>query len=154
MPSLLPRQRVVNTAANDHQFDQFQGFSRPPLLVLAAYGEASSQSLSDVCRPLSDCTCGRLKRRFPKREHRHDCVERHDLWMWRALCNTHIGHHREQRLHDEITALHVDMEYEQIYLGELPMVDPIGHPKNALLRQTLQSSWHGDSGQGLGRGVQ
>jgi putative alpha-1,2-mannosidase len=69
---------VVNTAANDHRFDQFQGFSMLHLQALSGFGEASSQSLSNVCRPLSDCTYDMLKPHFPKCEHHHDYEELRD----------------------------------------------------------------------------
>jgi hypothetical protein len=35
--------------------------------------------------------------------------------MWQVLCNKHIDRHLWQILHDEKVALHVDMEFEQIY---------------------------------------
>jgi hypothetical protein len=35
--------------------------------------------------------------------------------MWQVLRNKHIDHHLGQKLHVEKVALHVDMEFEQIY---------------------------------------
>jgi hypothetical protein len=42
-------------------------------------------------------------------------VESRGQLMWQVLCNKHIDHHLGQKLHDEKVALHVDMEFEQIY---------------------------------------
>jgi hypothetical protein len=73
----LPLQMAVSTATSDHRFGQFQGFSTPPQLVHVVTDEVATQSLSNVYRPLSDCTYGRPKRRFPKYGRRHDFGELH-----------------------------------------------------------------------------
>ena len=70
---------------------------------------------SNVYRPLGGCTCDKLKRRFPNCVRRLDCAESRGQLMWQVLCNKHIDHHLGQKLHDEKVALHVDMEFEQIY---------------------------------------
>jgi hypothetical protein len=69
----------------------------------------------NVCRPLGDCTCGKLKQHFPSCVPRLDCAESHGQSKLQVQSNKHIGHHLGQILRDEKVALHVDMEFEQIY---------------------------------------
>jgi hypothetical protein len=110
-----PRQMARDTVAICDLCDQFQGFSK--LRQLARVEESLIANLipSNVYLPLSDCTCGTLKRRFPNCAHHHDCAESRGQLMWQVLCNKHIDRHLWQILHDEKVALHVDMEFEQIY---------------------------------------
>jgi hypothetical protein len=70
---------------------------------------------SNVYRPLDDCTCGTLKRRFPNCAHRHDCAESHGQSMSQVRNSKRIDRHLGQKLRDEKVEPHDDMEFEQIY---------------------------------------
>jgi hypothetical protein len=93
----------------------FQGFSKPHQLVRVEECVVATPIPLNVCRPSGDCTCDKLKRRFPNCARRLDCAESHGQWMLQVQSNKHIGHRLWQILHDEKVALHVDMEFEQIY---------------------------------------
>jgi hypothetical protein len=95
--------------------DQFQGFSKPPQLVRVEECVVATLIPLNVCRPLGDCTCGKLKQHFPSCVPRRDCAESHGQSKLQVQSNKHIGHRLWQILHDEKVALHVDMEFEQIY---------------------------------------
>jgi hypothetical protein len=110
-----PHQMARDTAAICDLCDLFQGFSKPRQLVRVAKCVSATLIPLNVCRPSGDCTYGKLKRRFPNCVPRLDCAELHGQSMLQVRCNKHIDHHLWQILRDEKVALHVDMEFVQIY---------------------------------------
>jgi len=115
MPSLQPHQMARDTAATCDLCDQFQGFSTPRLLARVEVSVISNPIPSNVYQPLGDCTCGKLKQRFPNCVPRLDCEESHGQSMLQVPRNKHNAHHLLQILHDEKVELHDDKEFEQIY---------------------------------------
>jgi hypothetical protein len=106
---------ALGTATTCDLCDQFQGFSKPPQLVRVEECVIATLIPLNVCRPLGDCTCGKLKQHFPSCVHRLDCAESHGQSKLQVRSNKHIDRHLGQKLHDEKVALHDDMEFEQIY---------------------------------------
>jgi hypothetical protein len=104
-----------DTAATCDLCDQFPEFAMPRPLARVEESVIANLIPSNVYLPLSDCTCGTLKPRFPNCAHRHDCAESHGQSMSQVRRNKHIAHHLWQILRDEKVVLHVDMEFEQIY---------------------------------------
>jgi hypothetical protein len=106
---------ALGTATTCDLCDQFQGFSKPPQLVRVEECVIATLIPLNVCRPLGDCTCGKLKQHFPSCVPRLDCAESHGQSKLQVQSNKHIGHRLGQKLRDEKVALHVDKEFEQIY---------------------------------------
>jgi hypothetical protein len=104
-----------DTATTCDLYDLFQGFSKPHQLARVEESLIANLTPSNVYLPLSDCTCGTLKRHFPSCAHRHDCEESHGQSMSQVQCNRRIDHHLWQKLRDEKVEQHDDMEFEQIY---------------------------------------
>jgi hypothetical protein len=106
---------VLNTATICDLCDLFPEFSMLRQLVRVAKYAGASPSLLIAYLPLSDCTYGKQRQRFPSCAHLHDCAESHDQSMLQEQSNRHSGCYRGQRLHAWKVELHVDMECEQIY---------------------------------------
>jgi hypothetical protein len=104
-----------DTAATCDLCGLFQGFSKPHQLVRVEGYVIATLIPLNACRPLGDCTCDKLKRRFPNCVRRLDCAESHGQWMLQVQRSKRIDHHLGQKLRDEKVALHVDTEFEQIY---------------------------------------
>jgi hypothetical protein len=115
MQLLQPHQMALGTATICDLCDLFQGFSKQPQLARVEASLSATLIPSNFYQPLSDCTCGMQKQRFPSCVHRHDCAESHGQSMLQVLSNKHIDHHLWQKLRDEKVELHVDMEFEQTY---------------------------------------
>jgi len=106
---------ALDTATTCDLCDQFQEFAMLHLQARVEESLIANLIPSNVYQPLSDCTCDKLKRRFPNCVPHLDCVESHGQLKLQVRRNKHIDHHLGQKLHDEKVALHVDMEFEQIY---------------------------------------
>jgi hypothetical protein len=64
-----------DTATTCDLCDQFQGFSMLRQLARVATSLIATLIPSNVYQPLDDCTCDKLKRRFPNYVHHRDCAE-------------------------------------------------------------------------------
>jgi hypothetical protein len=104
-----------DTATTCDLCDQFQGFSKRRQLARVEASLVANLIPSNAYRPLSDCTCDKLKQRFPSCAHHHDCAELHGQSMLQVLSNKRIDHHLWQKLRDEKVERHDDKEFEQIY---------------------------------------
>jgi hypothetical protein len=85
-----------------------------PRRVRVAGNAIATRSLSNVYRPLRDCTCGMRTRRFPTHAFRPDFVAQRDLSMLPVLCNRRNDHHLEQKSRAEKVERHDDMERGRI----------------------------------------
>jgi hypothetical protein len=104
-----------DTATTCDLCDQFQGFSMLRQLARVEASLIANPTPSNVYQPLDDCTCDKLKRRFPNCVHHRDCAESHDQLMLQVLSNKHSDHHLWQKLRDEKVEPRDDKEFEQIY---------------------------------------
>jgi hypothetical protein len=106
---------VLDTATICDLCDLFPEFSMLHQLVHVAKCAGASPSLLTAYLPLSDCTYGTQRQRFPSCGHRHDCAESRGRSKWQAQNSKRSDYCHGQKLHDVKVELHGDMEYEQIY---------------------------------------
>jgi hypothetical protein len=106
---------VLNTATICDLCDPFPEFSMLRQLAHVAKCAGASPSPLTAYLPLSDCTYGKQRQRFPSCGHRHDCAESRGRSMLPEQNNKRSDCYHGQKLRGEKVELRDDMGYEQIY---------------------------------------